>query len=104
MLNSILVFIQNNSFVLGLLLAIITWLQSRFFNTAKLVDTLRMKVLKMEERFIDIEEKRILTLEKRFDSLFEKYNELAQVISEMRKSIQYIEGGISRIEDILMKR
>ena len=104
MLNNILIFIQENSFILGLCVSMLVWLQSRLNNALKQVSTLKIKVANMEDRFIEIEEKRIFTLEKKFDSLFDKYNELAQIISGMQESVLTIKSGVARIEDILMKR
>lgn len=58
----------------------------------------------MDVRFMDMDQKRVTTLEKKFDSLYEKQNELAQNLTALSKSIEHIVAGVTRIEDILMKR
>lgn len=104
MLNSILSFISDNSFILGLFVAFVLWLQSRLWKLIKKLEHLQNRQSEMDVRFMDMDQKRVTTLEKKFDSLYEKQNELAQNLTALSKSIEHIVAGVTRIEDILMKR
>ena len=100
MLDSILSFIQDNSFILGVCISIILWIQTKF----RQVTTIKSKMANMEKKFLDMEEKRIYTLEQKLDSLFQKHSDVANIIAGMKERISSIKGGVARIEDILMKR
>ena len=102
MLNNILTFFQDNSFILGTVATIVWYFQQRSIRMSKKITTMELKISTMQEKFIEMEEKRIVTLERKFDHLMETQGDLKETVMAMKASIEHAAKGVTRIENILL--
>lgn len=93
-------FIQENTFLLGCILATGGASLKLYIDYLDLKK--RMELL--EERFIKLEEEKIVRIEEGMSTLLENQHKQALMLSSIDERTQYTVKGMNRIEEVLSRK